>query len=522
MPVSRVLRMTVTCACLLASFAFGDREAFEDRSLDLPKTPLDRLVEADLRRVGLEIAPAATDDVFLRRVYVDVIGVLPTAEARAAFVKDDRPDKRSRLIEKLLDDPRYADRWSMKWADLLRVKAEFPINLWPNGVQAYHGWIHDSLATNKPYDRFVRELLTTSGSNFRDAPVNFYRALQGRQPENIAQVVALTFMGSRIDTWPADRRGGLEQIFSRVAYKPTAEWKEEIVYNNPAMNEPLAAILPDGSMLRVAGGDDPRVAFSDWLVRADNAHFTRPIVNRIWCWLMGRGIIHEPDDIRPDNAPVNPALLAHLEAELVRSKFDLKHVYRIILNSRVYQQSSIAHSPSQQQLAEQHFGCYAPRRLDAEILSDALVSLFGGAEGYESPIPEPFTHVPSYYHAVQLADASTTSTFLELFGRSPRDTGLESERSNQTTPRQRMYLLNSSAIQKQIARSRAVRDWVGNSKSDDALIENIYLGILTRRPTRREIEVGRTYIKQSTDGRTAAAVDLAWALVNSREFLYRH
>ncbi len=523
MTIGDCRRFALAWVCAAASLAIaGARDAFESKSSAVPETPIDRLVAADLKEVGLSMAPAASDEVFFRRVYLDVIGLPPSTEALTAFLKDKSPDKRTRLIDKLLDEPRFADRWSMKWADLLRVKAEFPINLWPNAVQAYHGWIHESLVSNKPYDQFVREMLTTSGSNFRDPPVNFYRALQGRKPENIAAVVALTFMGSRLETWPADRRAGMEQIFSRVAYKPTAEWKEEIVYNNPAINEPLSAILPDGTILRVASGDDPRVAFADWLIRPDNPHFTQPIVNRAWYWLVGRGIIHEPDDIRSDNPPINPELMAHLQSEFARSKYDLKHLFRLILNSRAYQQSSIAVSPSQQQLAEQHFGCYTPRRLDAEILSDAMVMLFGGAEGYESPIPEPFTHVPSYYHATQLADASTTSTFLELFGRSPRDTGLESERSNQTNARQRMYLLNSSAIQKQIMRSRAVRDWVSKSKTDDALVENIYLGVLTRRPTPHEIEVGRTYIKQTKEGRSAAATDLAWALINSREFLYRH
>lgn len=486
-------------------------------------SPIDRHVAADLSQMGMQMSPPASDAVFLRRVYVDVIGALPRAEQVAEFVADKRADKRAKVIDRLLDDPRFADRWSNKWCDLLRVKAEFPINLWPNGVQAYHKWVHDAITTNKPYDVFARELLTSSGSNFRNPPVNFYRAVQGREPANLASVAALTFMGSRIEHWQADRRRGAELLFSRVSYKPTAEWKEEIVLLNPAIYEPLDAMLPDGTRVTVPAGEDPRVAFADWLMRDENPYFARAAVNRVWYWLLGRGIVHEPDDLRASNPPVNPALLGYLESELRRSRYDLKHIYRIILNSRTYQQSSILASGSDYATAEKHFACYIVRRLDAEVLVDALDNLFGGAQGYVSPIPEPFTHLPPYVGAMEVADGSISSTFLELFGRPTRDTGLESERNNAITASQRMHLLNSSHIQKKIERSDAVKRWVQRSKNDDAkLIESIYTGVLCRSPSAQEMRTAREYIKARPEGRLAAAIDLTWALVNSREFLYRH
>lgn len=494
----------------------------------LPLTPLDRLVVADLERHGFRMAPPASDEVFIRRVYVDVIGAIPTADEVLAFVADRKPDKRARLIDRLLDDPRFADRWASKWCDLLRVKAEFPINLWPKGVQAYHRWVHDSIARNKRYDLFVRELLTSSGSNFRNPPVNFFRAVQGRDPANLASAVALTFMGSRIDTWTPERRRGLELLFSRVSYKPTAEWKEEIVLLNPAAYEPLEATLPDGKKVVVPPGEDPRQAFADWLLREDNPWFARAAVNRAWSWLMGRGIVHEPDDLRPDNPPVNPPLLTYLETEFVRAKYDLKHVYRLILNSRTYQQSCVpagGRGMSADRLSEvqRHFGCYIVRRMEAEAIRDAIDGLFGRGDGYVSPIPEPFTFIPSYLRAYQLADGSITSPFLELFGRPTRDTGLESERGLDSTARQRLHLLNSSQMQRKIERSAIVREWVNRSRNDDGrLVELIYLGVLSRRPTTEESDVARRYIKATKEGRTAAAVDLAWALVNGREFLFRH
>lgn len=195
---------------------------------------------------------------FIRRVHLDVIGIPPEAAEVLAFLKDSRPDKRAVLIDSLLARDEYADYWSMKWCDLLRVKSEFPINLWPNAVQAYQRWIREALRDNLPYDRMARELLTSSGGNFRVPQVNFLRAVQGKGPQPLAAAVALTFMGSRIETWPADRRAGMEALFSRLAYKTTAEWKEEIVCLDPAPMGPLEAMLPDGRKLRVQPGNDPR------------------------------------------------------------------------------------------------------------------------------------------------------------------------------------------------------------------------------------------------------------------------
>lgn len=493
-----------------------------------PLTPLDRLVVADLETHGFRMAAPASDEVFIRRVHVDVLGVIPRSEEVLAFVADRKPDKRARLIDRLLEDPRFADRWASKWCNLLRVKAEFPINLWPNGAQAYHRWVHDAIARNKRYDAFVRELLTSSGSNFRNPPVNFFRAVQGREPANLAAAVALTFMGSRIDTWAPEQRAGLELLLSRVSYKPTAEWKEEIVLLNPAVYEPLEATLPDGKKVVVPAGEDPRQVFADWLIREDNPWFARTAVNRAWFWLVGRGIVHEPDDLRADNPPVNPQLLAYLESEFVHAKYDLKHLYRLILNSRTYQQSCVPAGGSEasgERLSEvqRRFGCYIVRRMEAETLCDAIDGLFGRGDGYVSPIPEPFTFLPSYLRAYQLADGSITSTFLELFGRPTRDTGLESERGLDSTARQRLYLLNSSHMQRKIERSAVVREWVNRSRNDDGkLVESIYLGVLSRRPTAEEVDAARRYIKATREGRAAAAIDLTWALVNSREFLFRH
>ena len=392
--------------------------AFESPAELAPRSRIDRLVIADLRRHHIEPAHLCSDAVFLRRVYLDVIGTLPTADEARQFLLDTDAKKRAKLVDRLLERDEFAEYWAMRWCDVLRVKSEFPINLWPNAVQAYHRWILTCLQEDLPYDRFAREMLTASGSNFRVPQVNFYRAAQSQEPGVIADTVALTFMGQRTKSWPIERRAQLAVFFARIGYKKTSEWKEEIVYFNPFDAEdqqaPTQAVLPDGTTVQLAPDDDPRQVFADWLITPENPWFARCAVNRIWYWLLGRGIVQEPDDLRPDNPPSNPELLRYLERELIHSRYDMKRVYRLILTSNTYQLSSVARSDSPDAAA--HFAYYPLRRLDAEVLADALCQITGTTEEYSSPIPEPFTFIPPTERSIALADGSITSPFLELFG----------------------------------------------------------------------------------------------------------
>jgi len=493
---------------------------FETAAWATPANGVDARVEAALKGGGLQLRVPCSDVVFIRRVYLDLIGTLPTAEEVEAFLQDRRPDKRAALIETLFAREEYAEYRTLKWGDLLRVKSEFPINLWPNGVQAYHRWIYAAMRDNMPYDQFVREQLTSSGSNFRVPAVNFYRAVPNRAPEGLAGAVALTFMGTRLEGWPEARRAEMAAFFSRVAYKKTLEWKEEIIYLNPAAEGPLQATLPDGAAVTIPAGGDPREAFADWLTQPGNPWFARNIVNRLWAWTMGRGMVHEADDIRLDNPPACPELLAYLEGELVKSKYDLRHVFRLILNSRTYQQSSIPHGDEK---AGAEFARYTVRRLDAEVLIDALCRLGGEGESYSSPIPEPFTYIPKEHRTIALADGSITSPFLAMFGRPARDTGLESERNNEPSDAQRLYLLNSTDIQQRITRSPLLRDVVFAARKDRTkLLPGLYLAILSRYPTKDETAAAVNYLQTPGLQPQQGIGDLAWALVNSPEFLYRH
>ncbi len=496
---------------------------FESSGVPAAQGRIDELVLGKLAQMGIPPAPLCSEAVFVRRVYLDVIGTLPTAPEAREFLLDGDSKKRSVLIDRLLERDEFAEYWAMKWSELLRVKAEFPINLWPNAVQAYHRWIRSSLKENLRYDRFARALLTTSGSNFRVPPVNFYRAVQNKDPEGISQAVALTFMGTRAEKWPADRLTNLAVFFSRIGFKPTGEWKEEIVFfdsEKAAVNPMRSGRFPDGTAARLSPDQDPREVFADWLIDPANYWFTRNIVNRVWSWLLGRGIIHEPDDIRADNPPSHSELVAWLEAELIAAQYDLKHIYRLILNSRTYQLSSIPQGhPS---LGEAHFAHYPLRRLEAEVLIDALNQITGTTEKYSSAIPEPFTFIPEDQRSIALADGSMTSSFLELFGRPARDTGLESERNNRPAAAQRLHLLNSSHIQRKIEQSRKLQFLVQARNTNRELTTALYLTILSRFPTPAEAGVAEGYFQSAGGGRREATSDLAWALINSVEFLYRH
>jgi len=564
----RLLFSTVVLLAAVASAAEEEAVSLYESSAEAkPQGKIDELVFAKLSSLGIKPV-LCSDAVFVRRAYLDLTGTLPTAEEAKAFIEDqDTKNKRIALIDRLLEQPEHADYWAMKWGDILRIKAEFPVNLWPNAAQAYHRWIHSSIVQNKPYDEFARELLTSSGSNFRVGPVNFYRAIQNKTPEGLANAVALTFMGSRADFWPKDRSAGMSAFFFQIGYKPTSEWKEETVFWDPlkssvvpssiapgkdavaksvevtnevpkepaetpeeaseASEEPAEApantpppepVFPDGTKTTLPPDRDPREVFADWLIQPDNPWFARAIVNRIWSWVMGRGIIHEADDIREDNPPSNPELLAYLEKELVSSGYDLRHLKRLMFTSTTYQFSSMPRFNTPE--ARDNFASYPLRRLEAEVLIDAVNKITGTTDLYTSPIPEPFTYIPKDMPAVAVADGSITSSFLTLFGRSARATGMENERVNEMAPSQWMHMLNSGHIQAKLQSGPGLRAiW---TSAPNEVTEKLYLTILSRFPTDEELKTVEEFTKSGAIDRRYIRMDLAWSLINSTEFLHRH
>ncbi|MFV1994100.1 MAG: DUF1553 domain-containing protein [Verrucomicrobiales bacterium] len=534
-----------------------DQGIFESSTPPVATGQLDKIVFAKLSALGIQPV-LCSDAVFVRRAYLDVIGTLPTAaEAREFIEHQDTGNKRRILVDYLLERNEFADYWAMKWGDVLRIKAEFPVNLWPNATQAYHRWVRTSIVENKPYDQFAREMLTSSGSNFRVGPVNFYRALQNKTPEDIASTVALTLMGARAEAWPKEYLPGMAVFFSQVGYKPSSEWKEEIVFWDPlngdgvagnsapgqaaidtlevppddlslasANNTPHAAIFPDGSRVQLPANRDPRDIFADWLITPENPWFTCSIVNRVWAWLLGRGITDAPDDIRKDNPPSNPELQAYLEKELIASGYDLKHLYRLILSSSTYQFSSVPRFKDPRAAA--NFASYPLRRLDAEVLIDAINAAAGSSDLYTSAIPEPFTYIPRDTPAISVADGSITSPFLALFGRSQRATGMAGERDNKIVAAQWLHMLNSGHIQAKLEKSPKLKELLTAKRPPSEILDELYLTILSRFPTDEEKKNAGAYAQSLAAGASSPKkgwndrVDVAWSLFNSTEFLYRH
>jgi hypothetical protein len=294
----------------------------------------------------------------------------------------------------------------------------------------------------------------------------------------------------------------------------------------------VPAIFPDGRKILLLPNRDPREVFADWLITPRNPWLARSAVNRVWWWLLGRGIIHEPDDIRDDNPPSNPELLAWLEKEFVAGGYDLKKLYRLILNSNTYQLSSMPRSNAPQ--AEAQFATYPLRRLDAEVLIDAVNKVTGMSDLYTSPIPEPFTYIPRDFPAIAIADGSITSPFLALFGRSARATGMENERENKPIPAQWLHMLNSSNIQLKLEQSPRLKPIFDSKRKPAEIVEELYLTVLSRFPTPEEVKNAEDYSTVAAPGapgksaKSAPAkrredwIDITWSLINSIEFLYRH
>jgi hypothetical protein len=498
---------------------------------------VDELVFAHLKKLGIRPSEVCADEVFLRRVYLDTIGILPTPDEARAFLTDNDSHKRSTLIDRLLERDEFADYWALKWGDLLRIKSEFPVRLWPKAVQTYYRWVHDSIAQNKPYDQFVRELLTSHGSNFRSGPANFFRGVPTKDPQTIAETTALVFMGARVscarchghpvENWSQNDDLGMAAFFGKVAFKNTTEWKEEIVYFNPkaAFHDPntKAIVKPKflgGKIVELGPREDPRVKFADWLIAPQNPWFTKNIVNRVWSWVLGRGIVHEPDDLRSTNPPSNPELLDYLAAELVGHKYDLKHVFRSILNSKTYQLSSDENEGNKGDAVQ--FSHYGVKRLAAEQLLDAIGQVTATSETFTSRIPEPYTRLPPGYRAGQIADGNIESPILDLFGRPPRDTPYESERTCTLSMRQTLYFVNSDHLEGKIASSERLQRLIQEKKSDAEIIDEVFLAALSRFPTKDERQKLTDYMSKNKSARVQAVRDLLWAVLNTNEFMFNH
>jgi len=450
---------------------------------------IDEHILDKLRHLNVPPSPACSDGEFLRRASLDTIGVLPTADEARAFLADRSPQKRDRLIDRLLNRPEFVDCWSYKWSDLLLVSSA---RLRPKAVESFSKWIRTRVAENEPWDRFVRELVTARGSTLENGAANFFALHE--DPQDMAETVSMAFLGMSIncarchdhplEKWTNDDYYGMANLFARVRGKGSEGDGNRVIFvaDNGELIQPRTGRpqLPrplDGKAAAFDSTVDRRRALADWLTDPKNPYFSRAIVNRIWSNFMGPGLVEAVDDMRLTNPASNPALLAALADDLVHSGYDLKSLMRRILTSAAYQRSSAVLPGNEGD--ERFYSRFYARRLKAEVLLDAV------SQVTESPTP--FKGRPLGTRALQLADSDTDSYFLNVFGRPERLITCECERSNEPSMSQVLHITNGDTLNGKIeAKNNRIERLLRAGADDRAIVEDLYLAALTRMPAPEE------------------------------------
>ncbi|MBM3728374.1 MAG: DUF1549 domain-containing protein [Acidobacteria bacterium] len=485
---------------------------------------IDEIVSAKWRQLGIQPAGSSSDTQFLRRVSLDLTGILPREEEIRAFAADRSQDKRARAIDRLLDSPAYADFWTLRWGDLLRVTRN---GMGEKAMWNFHRWLNRSMRENRPVDEMVREILLARGQPNSQPVAAFYRMT--RSPEEAAEAVSIAFMGLRIgcakchqhpfEKWSQADYYGLAAFFARIDSKPDSDYggstlrlKPTGFVRHPKTQQAVRPSIPDGDSFPYEG--DPRRELASWLASKTNPWLARNFVNRYWGYMMGRGLVEPLDDIRDTNPPSIPELLQALETDFRDHGFDQKRILRAIANSAVYQRDSTppAGSPG----GAMFHTYYPPKRLSAEQLLDAVT--------VATNAPDKYPALPAGIRPIQLPDPEVSSEFLDTFGRPRRLVPCECSRSNDPNVTQALHLMNSDFIQGKIA---APSGRVANLHSllpPDQAVSNLYYAALSRPPRDEEAGTALAMIREKPEGeaRRKALEDLLWSLLNSREFLFNH
>jgi hypothetical protein len=499
-------------------------------AFDFPTTnTIDRLALAKWQQLGLVPSDLCTDQEFIRRVTLDLCGKLPTADEVRAFLADRRPDRRARLIDRCLESRDHAAFFALRWGSILRNTTQAG-GLSERAAYAFSDWLRDMIADNRPYDEFVRSIVTATG-DWQEAPaMNWYWQMSGEPLHQPTTDCAQVFLGLRLqcarchhhpyERWSQDDYYGLAGFFARLGTKALGQGDEVAYFPsptrttdevNPRTGQPLDPKLLDGPVLTVAPEEDPRQKLVDWMVRPDNPFFAKALVNRMWSYLMGRGLVDPVDDMRATNPPSNPELLDALAKDFVAHKYDVKHLLRTICNSRTYQLSSAPNDHNRQD--RQNHARYYARRLMAEVLLDAVDQACGTRTA--------FNKVRQDARAVDLPHEGFDSFFLDVFNRPQRITACECARGSGASLTQVLHLANSPEVEDKIAADNGrVARLLADGVPPDKAVEELYLAALARYPTSEEKKV----VAELFPGREPKRVleDLLWTLVNSREFLFNH
>lgn len=508
-----------------------------------PANAVDEAVFAKLATLRIPPAELCGDEVFLRRLYLDLMGILPQPAEVQAFLADTRADKRAQWIEAALNRPEFVDYWTLQWCDLLQNRKERDHDVrGPKGVRAFHAWLREQVAANRPWDELARTILTSHGKVTENPAVGYYIVTVGEHREaeksEVTSAVAQAFLGTRIgcakchnhplERYTQDDYYHFAAFFSRIKFdrKQPKEGDTKLTVSAPDPNQnkqPVAARQPrTGMMMRpqpldrremeVATDEDPRAKLAAWMTDPTNESFSGALVNRVWKHFLGVGLVEPVDDLRASNPPTNPELWKLLNHEFVSHRYDLKHLMRLIVNSRTYQLASRTEPANENDT--RFYSHYYARRLPAEVLLDAISNVTG--------VPDHFRGYPLGLRAVQLADPNLDSYFLALFGRSPRVTACACERSGEVTISQLLHLQNGDWIGQKIGNPEGrLGQLLTAAKSDAEVLDELFLIALGRRPTEAERAAVSDLISAG-DPRAEVYRDLVWALVNSKEFTFNH
>ncbi|HEV3384784.1 MAG TPA: DUF1549 and DUF1553 domain-containing protein [Gemmata sp.] len=487
---------------------------------------VDEFAVAKWKKLGLRPSPSCDDATFIRRVTVDLCGRLPTSSEAKTFLDDKASDKRAKLIDKLLESPDYPAYFAMKWGSILRNSNLAGAD---QAAVAFHHWLKDMIARNRPYDEFVRGIVAAAGE-WQDAPaVNWLWQNRDDQLHMVTADVAQIFLGTRLQCakchhHPFERWGqadyyGLAGFFTRLGRKSFGQPPPYYASATPTTGErdPLTGKTPepkylDGPLGKFTPDDDPRHALVDWMVKPGNPFFAKALVNRLWGHFLARGLVSEVDDLRETNPPSNPELLDYLAKEFISHKFDVKYTIRTILNSKVYQLS--AEPTEDNKHDRQNFARYYARRLPAEVFLDAVNASCGTRGG--------FNGVSTNARAIDLPHEGFGSYFLDTFDRPKRVTVCECERSTGATLGQVLLLANSDEIETKIADGNGrVTKFMKDKKAVKDMIEELYLVSFSRLPAPAELKRTMEYVEK-TENKQTAVEDVLWALLNTREFMFNH
>lgn len=488
---------------------------------------IDDLVWKKLKLLGILPSPAAGDTTFHRRAYLRAIGRLPTPEETRAFLADSSPDKRARLVDRLLERPEYGDFWANKWADLLRPN---PYRAGIKAVWTLDSWLRDAFRNNKPYDQFARELLTASGSTWHNGATVIFRD----RPDTveIGASVSQLFLGVRLEcakchhhpfeVWSQDDFYGFASFFSRVGHKgaglsPPISGGEEMIFtrssgrlNHGRTGEAVSPKLLGGKPLELGPDQDPRDVLVNWMTASDNPFFAKVMANRVWAELMGLGLVDPVDDMRATNPASNEPLLEYLAQDFRQQGYDIKKLIRRIMTSYVFGLSS---TPSERNVADvRNFSRYYRQRMRAEVLLDAVNDVLG--------VEEDFAAMPAGSRATQLWTYRASSFFLDTFGRPDPNQDPPCERTSESTTPQILHLMNSPALNRKLLMDSArPAKLAASGESNEKIVDETYLLVYCRLPKDDEKQGALEFLAQG-DQRRRAAEDLFWALLNTPEFLF--